>query len=208
MTEDDFIRALQQTWQSQDYGANQVLQRLRRKRWEPHIGLATAMLVCTGTLLCGVWFASIAIRPGPKQLLFALSSAVQLIISPAVGIAVLRALRSSLAWHEEPQALLRTGIRRAEGNLRVFRVMHRYMGVLAAFVALLWVCQAAGVLHSQGFLVFYSALCLAACMAAWLYMRWQEPRIRGELAACIRVLAMIEVNDTEPSKPGIHELNT
>ena len=74
-------------------------------------------------------------------------------------------------------------------------------------MALLWVCQTAGLLHSQGFLVFYSALCLAACMTASLYMMWQEPRIRGELAACIRLLAMMEVSDTAAEEPSAHEGN-
>ena len=64
-------------------------------------------------------------------------------------------------------------------------------------MALLWACQAAGLLHSQGFLVFYTALCLGACIAAWLYMMWQEPRVRGEHAACIHLLALIEGTDTE-----------
>lgn len=200
MTEDDFIRALQQTWQSQDHGASEVLQRLRRKRWQAHRGLAAAMLVCTLGVLAGLGFAWAAIHPGPTRLLFALSSAVILISSPAVAVAVARALKSSLAWNEEPQALLRIGMHRAEGNLRVFRVQRRHIGLIGVFVALLWVCQAAGLLHALGFLVFYTVLCAAVCAAAWLYMMWQEPRVRGEHAACARLLAMME--DQEPMAPA------
>lgn len=206
MTNDDFLRTLQQTWQSQDHGATEVLQRLRRKRWEPHIGLAAAMLVCAVALLCGAWFAWIALHPGPLRLLYALSSAVLLISTPAVVIAVIRAVRSSLAWDEEPQALLRIGIRRAEGTLSVFRIQRRLIGVFAAFLALLWICQAAGLLHVTGFLVFYTVFCVVWCGAFWLSMMWQEPRTRGERDACIRLLALMDDTDEGAAQqPDVRE---
>jgi MFS family permease len=202
MTDDDFIRELQQTWQSQNHGATQVLQRLRRKRWEPHIRLAATLVGCGIAVLCAAWFAWIAIQPGPWRLLFALSAGVLLLSVPAGTVSTVWALRSSLAWDEEPQELLRIGIRRTEGALRFFSVQRWSAPVIAAFVALLWLCQAAGLLHAPGFLVFYTLFSGVVCAGAWLYLMWQEPRIRAERAACIRLLALMDAKDTGGRGPA------
>jgi hypothetical protein len=194
---DDFIRGLKQTWQAQDHDSSRVLARLRRKRWEPHVALAGAIIGCAAALAGGIWFAWTAAHPGPQRLLFALSAAVLLTTAPAVCLATVKVLAPSLAWHDEPRMLLRMGVRRADGTLQSFRIARWHVGVIAGFVTLLWLCQVSGVLHALGFLIFYTVFCLVVCAAAWLYMMWQERRILTERAACIRLLTLMEVDEEE-----------
>jgi hypothetical protein len=197
---DEFIRGLRDTWQSQNHDAAQVLQRLRRRRWDPHLELTSALLACGSAMLGGVWFAWVAAQPGPQRLLFTLSAAALLIAAPAVWLATLTALRQSFAWHDQPQMLLRIGIRRAEGMLQSLRIMRWHLGGIAAFVALLWICQGLGLLHALGFLQFYTAFCAVVCSVAWLAIRWREPRIRRERDACTRLLAVMQVQEPDPGE--------
>jgi hypothetical protein len=195
---DEFIRGLRDTWQSQDHDAAQVLQRLRRKRWEPHLALASALLGCGAAMLAGVWFAWVAAHPGPQRLLFALSAAMLLITVPATCLATVTALRQTFAWHDQPRMLLSLGIRRAESTLQSLRIVRWHIEAIGAFVAVLWACQGLGLLHALGFLMFYTAACAVVCSVAWLVTMWYAPRARAVRQACIRLLAAME--DQEPDE--------
>ena len=67
---DDLIRSLQRDWQSQEFDASQVVSRLRRARWIPHLVLALEILGCCITLGVGIWFAWVAGHQPEHRLLF------------------------------------------------------------------------------------------------------------------------------------------
>ncbi|GFE82454.1 hypothetical protein GCM10011487_44540 [Steroidobacter agaridevorans] len=194
--DDDFIRSLQGDWQSQDHDAAKVLRRLHRNRWTPHIVLGAEILVCALALLVGLWFAWVAARNEQHKLLFALSAGVLLLTAPALCVAGVRARRHSLAWDAEtPESLLQIGIRRAESSLRAIRIGRWHIAIVAAFVITLWVVEALGFIHSIDFLILYTTICLAVSIASWLWMMWREKHVRREHAACVRLLAMLKVED-------------
>jgi hypothetical protein len=194
---DSFICNLQGDWQSQDHDAARVLRRLRRNRWIPHIVLGTEILGCAFALLVGVWFAWIAAHT--EKLLFALSAA------PALCIASVMARRHSLAWDvETPESLLRVAIRRAEASLRAIRIGRWHIAIIAAFVITLWMVEALRFIHAIGFLMFYTTVCVVVSVASWLWMAWREKRVRGEHAACVRLLATLQVdNEMDPESSDL-----
>ena len=192
---DDFIRDLRSDWQSQDQDAASALQRLRRNRWAPHFALAAEMSACALAWLAGLWFAWMAVHDEEHTILFALSAAVVLITAPALGVASLAARRHSFAWDaESPESLLRVGVRRAEASLRAIRIGHWHIGVVAVFVATLWIAEALGLIHAVRFLVVYSAVCVVVCMASWLWMMRRTKQVRGEHAAYLSLLAKLQVD--------------
>jgi len=194
---DDFIRSLQGDWQSQDLGAAQVLQRLRRNRWTPHLVLGSELLVCAFAFLVGLWFAWVALHEQRHALLFALSAVVLLLSAPVLCVAAIRARRASLAWDAEtPESLLQVGIRRADSTLRAIRIGRWHVAVIAVFLATLWVIEALGFLHAIEFLTLYTVTCLVASTVGWLWMLRGERRARAERAACLRLLAAMEVDGT------------
>jgi hypothetical protein len=106
------------------------------------------------------------------------------------------ARRSSLAWDAEtPESLLQIGVRRAESSLRAIQIGRWHIAIIAAFVMTLWVVEALGFIHAIDFLIFYTTVCLAVSVASWLWMMWREKRVRSEHAACVRLLAMLKVED-------------
>lgn len=193
---DNFIRGLQDDWQSQDHDATEVLRRLRRTRWMPHVVLGAEILGCAFALLVGIWFAWVAAHTGEHKLLFALSAAVMLIAAPALGIASVIVRRHSLAWDAEtPESVLTVGIRRAESSLSAIRIGRWHIAIIALFVTTLWMLQAIGVIHAARFLVFYTTVCLAVSVAGWLWMLSREKRLRSERAVFVRLLAALKVDD-------------
>jgi hypothetical protein len=199
---DDFIRSLRDTWQLQEQDAALTLQRLRRTRWTPHIVLAAEMLGCALALLVGIWFAWVAAHAPQNRLLFGLSAVVMLVTVPALTVASAMARRASLAWDDEtPQMLLRMGMRRAESSLHAIRLGHWHIGIVIAFVAILWVLESLALIRAPGFLIFYTAVCLVASLAAWLWMMWRAKRVTRERDACIRLLAMIELDNSSEGAP-------
>jgi hypothetical protein len=200
---DDFIRGLRESWQSQDQDAAMVLQRLRRRRWTPHAALAAEMLGCAVAILVGIRFVWVAAHTEQHRILFALSAGVMLVAVPALAIASALARRASLVWDDEtPRVLLRVGMRRAEASLQAIRLGRWHIGIIASFVTILWILESVGLIHALGFLVFYSAICLAACVAGWFWMLWRIKRVRGERDACIRLLAIIQVDDSGDGAPS------
>lgn len=193
--DDDFIRNLKATWQSQDHDATAVLGRLRRSRWKPHVALAAEIVGCACALLVGIWFAWTAVRTDEHRLLFALSAGVMLTAVPLLTIASVLVRRASLAWDDEsPETMLRMGIRRYESKLQAMRLWRWHIWIVAAFVAGLWILEGLGLIHAPGFLILYTAVCIGVSLAAWLWMKWRERLIRGDLDACVRLLAMIKLD--------------
>jgi hypothetical protein len=192
---DNFIRALRGDWQAQDHGATAVLQRVRRNRWTPHVVLAAELAGCVFAVLVGLWFAWMALQDQEQKLLFALSAAVLLLTAPALAVAGFRARRASLAWADEtPESLLKVAMGRADATLRAIRVGRWHLAIIAIFVTMLWVIEALGFLHAIDFLVLYTAICLGVSVVAWVWMRRGEKRARGEIAACTRMLAALQVD--------------
>lgn len=199
--DDDFIRTLQADWQSQDHDASEILRRLHRNRWTPHIVLGAEILACAVALLVGVWFAWVAAHNEQHKLLFALSAGVMLLTAPALCVAGVMARRPSLAWDAEtPESLLQIGIRRTESSLRAIRIGRWHIAIIAGFVTTLWVVEALGFIHAIDFLILYTTICLTLSVASWLWMMWREKRVGRERAACVRLLAMLKVEDA--SDPG------
>jgi hypothetical protein len=192
---DEFIRGLQADWQSQAHGSGKVLQGLRRNRWTPHIVLGAEILVCALAFMVGLWFAWVAMHDERHALLFALSAAIMLLAAPALCVAAVVARRPSLAWDvETPESLLNVAIRRAESSLRAIRIGRWHVGVIAIFVITLWVAEALGFIHAIDFLILYTTVCAAMSVASWLWMRWRETRVRSEHAACVRLLAALQID--------------
>ena len=139
------------------------------------------MLGCACALLVGVWFAWVAVHAQQNRLLFALSAAAMLVTVPALTVASAVARRASLAWDDEtPQMLLRMAIRRAESSLHAIRLGRWHIGILLAFLMILWALESVGVIRVLGFLIFYTAVCLLASLAGWFWMKWRVKRVRGE----------------------------
>ena len=193
---DDFIRSLQDDWQSQDHDATRVVSRLRRTRWMPHIVLGAEIVGCAFALLVGIWFAWVAVHGEDHTLLFALSAAAMLIMAPALCIATVIARRHSLAWDAEtPESLLTVGIRRADSSLSAIRIGRWHIAIIAFFVTTLWVLEAIGLINAVRFLIFYTAVCLTVSVAGWLWMMSREKRLRNERAVFLRLLASFKVDD-------------
>ena len=195
---DDFIRGLQGDWRSQQHGTAEVLHRLRRHRWTPHLVLGGELLACAFAFLVGLWFAWVALHEGPQRLLFALSATILLLSAPALGVAGIWARRASLAWDAEtPESLLKVGMRRADSRLRAIRVGRWHIAVIAMFLIALWVIEASGHLHAIDFLTLYTAVCVVISAAGWFLMQRWETRARGEHAACVRLLAELKVDGVD-----------
>ena len=193
---DDFLLRLQADWQSQENRADDVLRRLRRNRWTPHLVLGAEILVCAGAFLVGLWFAWIAVHDEQHAVLFALSAAVMLLAAPALCVAGLIARRPSLAWEAEtPESLLMVGMRRAESSLRAIRIGRWHVSIIGAFVLTLWIAQALGFIQAIDFLLLYTSVCVVVCVASWYWMGWRETRVRSEHAACARLLAALRVDN-------------
>jgi FtsH-binding integral membrane protein len=196
---DEFLHDLRETWQSQDHDAAQVMQRLRRRRWMPHLAITAQLLGCAFAVSVGVWFLwRAAYLPQQQRLLFVLSAAVMLVAVPVLCALSIQARCSAIAWHDEtPEMLLGSGVRRAENSLRALRVLRWHLSVIVAFVVILWLCQVTGLVHASSFLVFYTIMCAVACAAGGLWMNWRAQHLRSERDACARLLEMLRVNDRD-----------
>lgn len=187
---DELIRELQRDWQSQQYDADQVVRKLRRGRWMPHLVLASEILGCCAALGVGIWFAWVAVNQSEHKLLFVLSAAVLLIAAPVLGVATALARRPGLAWDDEtPESILRIGIRRAEASLHAMRIGRWHVAIIAGFVALLWALQWLKFIDAVQFLVFYSSVCLVVSLGSWIWMMWRIKTVSAERDACLRLLA-------------------
>lgn len=192
---DNFIRSLQDDWQSRDRDVSDVLRRLHRTRWVPHVVLGTEIVGCAFALLVGIWFAWVAAHTQEHALLFTLSAAIMLLAAPALCIASVVVRRQSLAWDAEtPESVLNVGIRRVESSLAAIRIGRWHIAIISIFVLTLWVLEAIGLLNAVQFLIFYTSVCMVVSIGAWVWMAWREKRLRSERAALARLLASLDVD--------------
>ena len=189
---DELIRILQRDWQSQEYDASDVIRRLRRRRWTPHLVFALEVLGCCLALGVGAWFAWVAAHQSEHKLLMSLSAAVLLITVPLLGVATALARRPGLAWDDEtPESILRIGIQRADASLRVMRVGRWNIAIVAGFVVLLGALQLLKLIDALEFLVFYSSVCLVVSLGSWIWMAWRIRVVGAARDAWFRVLAPV-----------------
>lgn len=195
---DELVGRLQREWQSQPHDSARVLQRLRRNRWTPHLVLGLEIFGSVIALGVGVWFAWVATHQVEHKLLYTLSAATLLIAVPVLAVATAMARRSGLAWHDEtPESILRIGKRRAEASLLAMRVGRWHIGVIAVFVAVLWVLQWLGFIQASEFLVLYSLVCLVVSLGSWGWMRWRTEKLIAERDACVTLLSVLATADDE-----------
>jgi hypothetical protein len=186
---DDLIRRLQSDWQSQEIDATEIVHRLRRTRWVPHLVLGLEILACCLASGVGVWFAWVANHHPEHRLLYTLSAVILLISAPVLAVASALARRASLGWHDEtPESILRIGLRRTEASLRAMRVGHWHIAIIAGFVAVLWACQWLELIDAFEFLILYSSVCLVVALGSWLWMRWRARAVTAERNAYVRLL--------------------
>lgn len=193
---DEFLQELRGTWQSQTHDTDEVLRRLRRRRWAPHLALAGQAAGCVLALTLGVWFAWMAISIPQQRVLFALSAGVMLVVVPPMCWMSMVVRRSALRWHDEtPQSLLLTGIRRADASMQTLRLARWHISAIGGFIAVLWVCQALGLIDAVRFLVFYTTVCMAAGASGLLWIRVRMDRVRRGHDACMRLLETLQVDE-------------
>lgn len=192
MMNDEFLRSLKGEWQSQHADAAASIARLRARRWVPHVQLTAELLLTLAGVLAGVWFALRAMSAPDNRLLFALSAAAMLGIVPIVCLIGLRLRRRGLHWDDQtPEALLETGLRRAEVSLRLLQLGRWNIVILAAFVAILWITQWLGWIEAHDFLVLYTCLCLTLSAFTWAWIIWSRKRLQREHASYARLLEMM-----------------
>lgn len=170
------------------------MRRLRRHRWTPHVMLALEMLGCVAALLAGLWFAWMAVHVESNALLFGLSAAILLSVTPVLAVAIFVTRRPSLRWDEAtPELLLETGVRRANASLRAILLGRIHIGVIAGFVAVLWMAEALRFIDARSFLILYSLVSLTACAVQLLWFRASARRLRDERDTCTRLLEELRV---------------
>ncbi|HEU5134986.1 MAG TPA: hypothetical protein VFU13_07565 [Steroidobacteraceae bacterium] len=184
---DEFLEELQSSWRGQQVAFADVHARLRRQRWRPHLALGFELTVTAVTMGVGVWFASMAVAL--QSLLFAMAAGVLLIAAPALAVAGWIARKDSLRWEEEtPESVLTSGLRRVDASLKVIRLGRVHLGVIAAFVAALWLTELGGLISARRFLVIYTAVCAAMTAFYLPWLAWREKRLNQERAVCQRLL--------------------
>ena len=191
---DEFLEELQSSWRGQDVAFADVLARLRRQRWRPHLALGFELLGTVIAMGVGVWFALVAVQQ--DSLLLAMSAGIMLIAAPALAVATWIARKDSLQWEDEtPESVLISGLRRADASLKVLWVGRVHLAVIAAFVAILWASELGGLINARDFLVFYTLVC-AAMVAFYLpWFAWREKRVNRERAECQRLLEDLRAGD-------------
>jgi hypothetical protein len=194
---DELVESLRRDWQSQRIDPGPALRKLRRQRWTPHLVLGFELLGCLVALVVGGWFAWVAVHQEEHKLLLALSAGVLLIAAPLLAVAIVLARRAGLAWHAEtPGSILRIGIVRVESTLRAMRVARWHIGIIAAFVAILWVLQASGYIEALRFLIIYTTVSFVASLAGWVWMRWRTRSLLLERAAYEKMLAEMRTSES------------
>lgn len=197
---DPFLQDLQRDWHRQEAGIADLMRRMRRARYVPHLLLAIEILGGLVGLAGGLFILVAAIRTG--EALFYLAAPVLLVGTPLLAIASLRARRGSLRWEDETaESVLRTALARAEGSERAIQVGRWSVYTLAGFVVALWVALACRIIGHAGFVVGYSVACAAALAAAWAWLEFRTRRVRRELAGCRAALAEFEGGPSTGGSP-------
>jgi Na+/melibiose symporter-like transporter len=194
---DDFLREVQIGWRGIDVASPQdMAARMKRTRLAPFAFVAAEIAGGVTAVLIGLWFAVIAVQTG--RLVFVLSAAVVLSAIPAFTFASVMARRDTLSWADEtPEGVLRYGLRRAKASLAAVRLGWWGIGVIALFVAVLWIAQLGGWLGEAGFVLFYTVTSLMVVGVYALWLLWRRSRLDAERAACERLLGEL----LEPPAP-------
>jgi hypothetical protein len=184
---DDFLDQAQADWRGHNADLSGLRLKLRRSRFLPHVMLWFELAGAAAAFLVGVWFAWTAYQTARP--IFLLSAIVMLGSMPAFAFAGVMARQDALRWEDEtPVSVLRLGLRRAEASLRALRVGWWHVGVLAAFLGVLWAAQLAGVFRELPFLMLYSAISAGFLAAYVAWLCWRRPRLLAEREACRRLL--------------------
>lgn len=195
---DDFLRKAQADWRAQEAGVDQMLRRLRRSRWMPHMLMGLDIVAGALLAVAGVWFAWIAWSAERHQLLFVLSAAMLLASAPLMAVVSVLSRRSALHWEDEtPERILRVGVQRADASLKALRASRWQIVLLFAFVAVLWIVEAAGLLQAFDFLLFYTPVCIAWAILWRLWSGWRLTRLARERAAYVRLLAEFDADGSQ-----------
>lgn len=184
---DDFLRQARTAWQAEHTDVGEMLRKLRRKRWAVHRALTVEWIGGAAAFMVGVFFFAMSVWT--HQLLFILSAVVLLVGMPLSMSANLQAHRTGLRWEDEtPEGVVATVLRRAETSLKTIRIGRWGVLAIGAFVAVLWIAQAAGLIRAASFLKLYTAAAFITCAPYLLYLHRRERRALGERAACQRML--------------------
>ena len=185
---DDFLRTAQSDWRDQPVELIRIRGLLRRRRWAPHLMLGLEILGGLAGFAVGLWFLWMVLTAG--GLLYVLSAVVMLAAMPVSIVVSVIARRDALHWEDEtPEGVLRACLVRAEASLRAIRIGQFGVAVVGAFVAVLWVAQASGLVRALDFLVIYSLASAGICLPYFLYLWWRTQQIRREQAACTRLMS-------------------
>jgi hypothetical protein len=188
---DEYLLKVREDWRRQDAAFAAVYSRLRRNRWHPPLVLALELVSSIVTLLTGLWFAWLAYKLG--SLLFALSAIVLLLSTPAFALAAVVIRKDTLRWDEEtPEGVLTSGLRRAHASLRAIRMGRWHVAIIAAFVAVLWITEAIGLIEARNFLILYTSVCAATLIPYLKWLGWRRRRVLAERATCQRLLNEIK----------------
>lgn len=188
---DEFLGQAREAWVAQDAEFERVTLKMRRARWTPHAMLFAELVgACVG-MAGGLWFAFVALST--RSVLFAVSAVTLIALPPLFAWLSFKLRRKGLAWEDTtPEAVLQTGVRRAEASLGAICLGWWSIGAMALFVAVLWVLRAVGFVSAVDFLVFYTALCALACAGMAIWLTWRTKQVREEHAAGLRLLREYE----------------
>jgi hypothetical protein len=189
---DDFITSLQMDWRAAPAGmpaeALIAVRNARRGRMLAAVLLAAELGMLALAFAAGVWFALVALET--KRLIFTLASVVLVGMTPAFALATVLARRGGLKWEEEtPAGVLRARRRQVEATLRALWLGWWAIGVMAAFILVLWMLELGGLLGERDFLILYTAIAAAVCVTGGAWILFRQPRLAEEREACERMLA-------------------
>jgi MFS family permease len=192
---DDFLQEAQGDWRlqpaSQGPAIDRIRRRLRRTRWLPHLLMGLEIMGGVIAIFLGLWFASMAREQ--RDLLFTLSAAVMLLVAPSLVLASIMARRR---WEDEtPESILRTSLARTDASLAAVRLGRWHCAVIAGFVVLLWITQAAGLIDAKRFLLFYTTVCAAILLFYLPWLSWRKWRLLQERKNCQRLLEDLQASD-------------
>lgn len=185
---DEFLASLRNDWREQPGLPEGLMDRTRRARLRGLAMLVAELAMAVCALGVGLWFALAALSTG--RLIFTASAIVMLVTIPGFAIAAVWTRRGILKWEDEtPSGILNARLRQIVATLRALRLGWWAIGVIAAFVAVLWTLELGGVLGERAFLELYTLVSAAALAAGAIWILLRRPRLLAERASCEQLLA-------------------
>ena len=187
MMTDDPVAEFRADWHRQHIDVVALAERSRRWRRRMHLLILADVVAGLVGLGAGLIFAFAAWRR--HDWLFGLSAFTLLLLCPTFAIALIRT-RLSADWKDEtPEGTLQYALARTLAVDKILR-LELWNGVaLLCFVAVVWICVAAGLISRRYPLVFMSAIWIGTAIAALLWVKWRAPRNALEKQQCRRLLA-------------------